>query len=294
MPNDTFYFTILRNPVSQMESSFSYYKGMDIFWKPKSLEEFLSNTSTYYNRSSTNSHYAKNFMAFDLGFNHNGWESAKNFKLICQAVDIMFDLVLISEYFDESLVLLKNALCWTFDDVLSIPLNSRSNKTKKSLSEEIQYKIQSWNQLDWHLYVYFNRTFWNQVEKFGRKRMEHEVKELRRRRAEITKFCFQGEVDPDKVKDKFLKPFQAGIAKILGYNLKPGLKEDKDFCQKLVTPELQYSKLLWKKIQMHSPPKGRESTGLGVNKHSNNLFSGLVKQERAYSYKNHSNSTIGS
>ncbi|KAM8953212.1 galactose-3-O-sulfotransferase 2-like [Pelodytes ibericus] len=248
MANDTFYFTILRNPISLMESSFSYYKNLDVFSNATSLEDFIDNTSKYYNGTSVSSNYAKNLMSFDLGFDHNGKESEKHFKLMRQAVETMFDLVLISEYFDQSLVLLKNALCWTFDDVLSFPLNSRSNSTKQATSKQTQEKIKNWNQLDWQLYVYFNRSFWNQVEKYGRERMELEVQELQGRRAEISQICLQDKVDPDSMQDKSLLPYQSGLARILGYNLKPNLKEaDQHLCQRMITPELQYSQLLWKK-----------------------------------------------
>ncbi|XP_063296994.1 galactose-3-O-sulfotransferase 2-like [Pelobates fuscus] len=249
MPSDTFYFTILRNPVSQMESYFSYYNSQSTFLGAKSLEDFFSNTSKYY--IGTKSSNAKNSMAFDLGFDNNGRESTKHFKLMCQAVDIMFDLVLLSDYFDESLVLLKNALCWTFEDILSIPLNRRSKHTKQALSKETQEKIKNWNQLDWNLYVYFNRSFWNKVDNFGRKRMENEVEELRTKRTEIAQLCLQGEVDPNQMQDKSLKPYQSGIARILGHNLMPGLKEsDSLLCQKLITPELQYTELLKNRAKM--------------------------------------------
>ncbi|XP_053315967.1 galactose-3-O-sulfotransferase 4-like [Spea bombifrons] len=244
MPSDTFYFTILRNPIYLMESSFSYYKSTSSFAKAKSLEDFLNNTTKYYSKSN----YAKNLMTFDLGFDHNGLESAKYFKLMQEAVEIIFDLVLITEYFDESLVLLKDALCWTYEDLLSFPLNSRSDITKKALPLETQERIKAWNQHDWKLYNYFNRTFWNRVEKFGIERMKREVEELRQQRAQLSKTCLQGKVEAKEIKDKSLKPFQYGMAKIIGYNLKPGLgMEQKILCQRLVTPELQYSDLLRKK-----------------------------------------------
>ncbi|XP_063297735.1 galactose-3-O-sulfotransferase 2-like [Pelobates fuscus] len=252
MPNDTFYFTILRNPVTQMESSFSYNKNQEAFQKFVSLEDFLNNTSKYYRSNMSSSYYAKNYIAFDLGFDNNGRESEKHYRLLCQTVEIMFDLVLIVEYFDESLVLLKNALCWTFDDVLSIPLNSRSNSSKHSLSEKDEEKIKNWSQLDWHMYVYFNKSFWDQVEKFGRKRMDHELEELQRKRSEMAQVCLQGEADPDNMTDKSLRPYQSGRARILGHNLKPGLKDaEKQFCQKLVTPEIQYTNLLKSKRTRH-------------------------------------------
>lgn len=42
------------------------------------------------------------------------------------------DLVLIMEYFDESLVLLKRELCWDLDDVVYFKLNQRSQEYKQT------------------------------------------------------------------------------------------------------------------------------------------------------------------
>ncbi|OCT81118.1 galactose-3-O-sulfotransferase 2 [Xenopus laevis] len=248
MPRDTFYFTILRNPISQMESSFSYYKSIGVFSKAKSLEDFLHNASKYYESKGLSRNYAKNLMMFDMGLNPDGISSNKNFQLNWRTVETIFDLVLITDYFDESLVLLKDALCWTLEDVLSFPLNTRSNSTKKNLSKETQDMIKSWNELDWQLYVYFNHSFWNRVDMYGREKMQREVEELRKLRAQISMTCLEGEVDPEKMQDKSLKPYQSGIARILGYNLKPALEQsNKLMCQRMVTPELQYTKLLVQK-----------------------------------------------
>ncbi|KAM4694600.1 galactose-3-O-sulfotransferase 2-like [Discoglossus pictus] len=250
MPKDTFYFTIMRNPVSLMESAFSYFKYSDAFSKAKDLEDFLNNNSTFYVPKRSTNNFAKNLVTFDLGFDHNGLDTVKHFQLAWRTVEATFDLVMITEYFDESLVLLKDALCWSLDDVLSIPLNIRNYTSKFSINQETQERIKNWNKMDWQLYVYFNNSFWNRVERFGRKRMQSEVEELRRKRAQLVESCFHHEflVEADKLHDKSLKPYQSGIAKILGYNLKPGLeKAEKLLCQRIVTPELQYHYLLHQK-----------------------------------------------
>ncbi|CAI9536102.1 unnamed protein product [Staurois parvus] len=244
MPNDTFYFTVLRNPISLMESSFSYYKDKGPFTKASNLEDFLNNTSTYYDVKMNNSHLAKNLITFDLGFNPNGVDTIKNVKTTLETVDQIFDLVLIMEYFDESLILLKDALCWSFDDVLSFPLNRRSNMTKKALTLETQEKVRRWNSLDWQLYIYFNNSFWKHVEKFGRERMQREVQILQMKRSENEKKCLQSEVVPSKIKGNLMMPHQSGIATILGYNLKPEIKTNRSLCQRLIIPEVQYSNLL--------------------------------------------------
>ncbi|NXY90075.1 G3ST2 sulfotransferase, partial [Alcedo cyanopectus] len=245
------YFSILRNPVQLMESSFVYYKGASAFSHVHSLEEFLSQPYLYYNPANRDSHYARNLMTFDFGFNPNGEVSAKRVQHMLEAIEASFDLLLISEYFDESMVLLKEMLCWDLDSVVSFPLNSRDSSTKSPLPDSIVEKIKNWNRLDWEIYTHFNRTFWERIDRdIGRERMQREVKVLQARRAELAKTCLQGmgSVAPKDIKDSSLRPLQHGNAKILGYNLKKGLdKETESMCRRLVTPELQYSSTLYKK-----------------------------------------------
>lgn len=55
-----------------------------------------------------------NSQAFDLGIDHDASEAHVD-KVIKQMDG--WELVLITEYMDESLVLLKRKMCWTLDDV---------------------------------------------------------------------------------------------------------------------------------------------------------------------------------
>uniref|UniRef100_A0A8C3RTX5 Galactose-3-O-sulfotransferase 2 n=1 Tax=Chelydra serpentina TaxID=8475 RepID=A0A8C3RTX5_CHESE len=251
MPSSTFYFSILRNPIHLMESSFTYYKGSSPFSRAQSLEEFLSQPVRFYNSSAPDSQYAKNLMAFDFGFNHNGNFSAKHMQLMLRYIEEAFDLLLLSEYFDESMVLLKEALCWDLDSIVSFPLNSREESTRSPLSESMAEKIKSWNRLDWAIYRHFNRTFWQRIDwNMGRERMQQEVRVLRERREQLAKTCLQGggSVGPRELRDKSLAPLQYGKATILGYNLKPGLDEVTGrLCQRMVMPELQYSRSLYRR-----------------------------------------------
>ncbi|XP_029472024.1 galactose-3-O-sulfotransferase 2-like [Rhinatrema bivittatum] len=251
MPDDSFYFSILRNPVHLMESSFSYFTEAQAFQKARTLDKFLDQPLQFYNASDEHSGLVKNLMTFDFGFNHNGNSSAKDAQLNIEAIENMFDLILIAEYFDESMILLKEALCWNLDDVVYFRLNSRSNRRRTPLSKNTIEKIKSWNKLDWELYIHFNRTFWERIDQtIGRERMQQEVKKLHKRREELARTCLQGEgmTDPQQIKDLLLAPYQHGRARILGYNLKPGLdKVTKEQCIRLIIPELQYSQLLYYK-----------------------------------------------
>ncbi|NXC34120.1 G3ST2 sulfotransferase, partial [Campylorhamphus procurvoides] len=256
VPSSAVYFSILRNPVQLMESSFVYYKGTSAFSHVRSLEEFLSDPYRYYNPTKGDRHYARNLMTFDFGFNPDGEVSPERVQLMLKAIESSFNFLLISEYFDESMVLLKEMLCWDLDSVVSFPLNTRDNSTKSPLKDSLVEKIKAWNRLDWEIYTHFNRTFWERLERdIGRERLEREVKALRARRAELARTCLQGtgSVAAKDIKDSSLRPLQYGSARILGYNLKQGLAGDTEHtCRRLVTPELQYSSALYKK---QFPPK---------------------------------------
>lgn len=255
MPEDTFYFSILRDPTAMMESLFVYYKAIPAFRLVKSLEEFLNQGARYYNASVPNNHYARNILTFDFGLNNtapeNETELDRRSSEVIAAVERDFSLILISEYFDESVILLQHALCWTLDDVLSFRLNSRSERSRRPLNPQTAERVKRWNSLDWRLYQHFNATFWKRVDStLGRTKLQQEVELLRERRRKLEQMCLRdgGAVDPAQVQDSSLKPFQYGAAVIQGYNLHPGLNnKTRQLCQKLITPELQYTSALYTK-----------------------------------------------
>ncbi|NXM85836.1 G3ST2 sulfotransferase, partial [Oenanthe oenanthe] len=258
VPSSAVYFSILRNPVQLMESSFVYYKGASAFSRVRSLEEFLRQPQRYYDPSRGDRHYARNLMTFDFGFNPDGDVSPERVQLMLRAIEASFDFLLISEYFDESMVLLKEMLCWDLDSVVSFPLNSRDSSTKSSLPAHSVERLKAWNRLDWEIYTHFNRSFWERIERhIGAARLRRELRALRARRAQLAGICLQGtgSVAPKDIKDSSLRPLQHGGARILGYNLKQGLDGELErTCRRLVTPELQYSSLLYKKQFPPQPP----------------------------------------
>ncbi|XP_068601838.1 galactose-3-O-sulfotransferase 2 [Brachionichthys hirsutus] len=253
MPEDSFYFSILRHPVAMMESIFIYYKSIQAFQTSHTLDNFLDNTSRRYNSSVINNHYAHNLMAFDFGFDNNVVAGTEDLEerasMTIAAIQRDFHVILISEYFDESMILLKHALCWSLEDMVSFKLNSRSRQTRQILLPNTAEKIKQWNALDWRIYVYFNTTFWHRVDRqVGKDQMKKEVSQLRGLRAQLASTCLKdGEaVDPSQIKDAVLKPFQYGAAVIQGYNLNTHLdRETKMKCQRFVIPELQYTDHLY-------------------------------------------------
>ncbi|KAM9841671.1 galactosylceramide sulfotransferase [Aulostomus maculatus] len=248
LPPDAVYVTILRNPVDLFESSFHYYhRAVPLTWRIKGqnkLAEFLNSPQTFYSPEAYNSFYLKNLLFFDFGFDNNMDADDPRVMTFIHDLSERFHLVLIAEHFEESLVLLKDILCWTMEDILYFKLNARRNSSVSQLSPELRAKTSQWNGADWKLYQHFNRTFWDRVEAFGRERMKREVAELRRRNAELKALCIEGgdAVEARNIQDRRFLPWQpVGEASILGYNLKKNIDAKfRTICEKMLTPEIQY------------------------------------------------------
>ncbi|XP_032713628.1 galactose-3-O-sulfotransferase 2 [Lontra canadensis] len=252
MPNDTFYFSIIRNPVFQLESAFTYYKDyVPAFRDPESLDAFLASPWTYYNQSvGLLNAFARNNMWFDLGFDNDARADDQGYVRARLAdVERQFQLVLIAEHFDESMVLLRRALRWRLDDVVAFRLNSRSARSVAPLTAAGRARAQRWCALDWQLYQHFNRSFWARAHaELGPRRLRSEVARLRARRRELRERCLQDGAakNQSQIADPQLRPFQSGQADILGYNLRQGLDEQTQrMCERMVTPELQYMARLY-------------------------------------------------
>ncbi|KAJ8034958.1 Galactosylceramide sulfotransferase [Holothuria leucospilota] len=71
-----------------------------------------------------------------------------------------FNIVLIVEHFDESLVLLKDllAFCWEIIDVAYFTVNARIENEVEELSQETKGNLTAWNEGDMMLYNHFNKT----------------------------------------------------------------------------------------------------------------------------------------
>ncbi|XP_031441276.1 galactose-3-O-sulfotransferase 4 isoform X2 [Clupea harengus] len=276
MPADTFYFSIVRDPVALAESSYAYYKAVaPAFKRAKGLGDFANDPRRYYDPRLRNNHYARNLLWFDFGLDHNANYTAGLAHRGEAEIRKSFNLILLSEYFDQSMVLLRHALCWPLDAVVSFSLNARQPKPADggswgskanlgaalALTDEQRLKLRDWNALDWHLYLAFNRTFWEEVDRFGRVRMEAEVILLRTRREVLARVCLRDggkPVEAGRIRDKTIRPFQSGLVKILGYELHPGLDNStRQACLRMIRPEIQYKDLLdAQQFPRAQPPPG--------------------------------------
>ncbi|NWW57293.1 G3ST4 sulfotransferase, partial [Ifrita kowaldi] len=177
MPNDSFYFSIVRDPGTLGASAFSYFRSASpAFRRSPSLDAFLASPSRFFRPGIFGNHYARNLQWFDFGLPDE--PPPGKIPEILENLERVFPLVLLAESFDESLVLLREALCWPPHSVDSFAHNSRDSPGKTS-PEQIR-RLRAWNSLDWALYSHLNRSFWRKAEEFGIARLRDEVARLRK------------------------------------------------------------------------------------------------------------------
>ncbi|XP_047495403.1 galactosylceramide sulfotransferase-like [Penaeus chinensis] len=101
----------------------------------------------------------------------------------------IFDLVMIAERFDESLVLLKHLMCWDTEDVVYVKAKIRNPSYRPKVSEAVKDRLRELNSQDVILYKFFSEVFEEKVKAFGEERMRMEVEDLRQTNARLLKDC---------------------------------------------------------------------------------------------------------
>ena len=249
MPNNTAYITILREPAAMFESMFTYFKKICQSFKnvPNgSLEAFMEDPQRYY-QPNERIMAARNLLTFDLGGDKDRPETDADYiHDFVAELESSFSLVMIAEYFDESLILLRHLLSWDLDDILYLKLNMRSEGSKQSLTPGLANKMRAWNYMDTMLYDHFNASLWRQLEALGPACVAEELRLMRQAQERLMQSCF-GDRMPQlssgkNIKNEKLRPWQPGNnIDIMGYDL-PG--NVSGFCLKLIMPEMQYNNIL--------------------------------------------------
>lgn len=225
------YFTILRDPVSNFESSFGFFKDYPFTsWldENRSLDDFINNAETLYNKSTPWYFRAKNYMSFDLGFDHEN-NSKEYIKYAISKMEEDFKFVMITDRYEESMILLKNMLCLDYEDILYLPLKVRTDDDRKKISLETAKKIKNWNRLDTAIYEYFSERFEQMTVEYGKDKLAREVEILKEKLKDVETRCVE---DYDS---QSLKPWIKRI------KLR---KPSGQMCQRLVWGEVKYADYL--------------------------------------------------
>ena len=245
--NGSKYITILRNPVEQFESVFSYMglgKVYNLGADPtQSIKQFLRKGIEFKDIHKTRSSVlARNPMMFDLGLDPQFYQNATAVKNYIAFLEKEFDLVMLMEYFEESVVLMKRLLCWELSDVLHIKTNERIDKEKVAFSENMRENIRRWNKADMLLYDHFNKTFWNRIKLEG-EGFYKDLAVFQQMKNEMEKTCYSGTTLQMAYIGKYVKSLA----------LNPNLSQaNREKCEKMTRKENSYLEYLRRKQSFKS------------------------------------------
>ena len=207
-PNDTVYIGIVREPFSQFLSAFVYYSYIYpnvvnrkvIEANPENpIEEFLYKTDVYLKGNPPNYIFLDNRMSVDFGFPlHNFQQSKSNESIISdfiKSLDKTIDFVLIVEYFDESLILLRRIMNWSTKDIIYIQNNVQKPNdnwlpfvNRKKYPPFVKSKFQNFARLDIRVYKHFLELFHRKLQEQPPD-FQYEVDAFRIIRKNVTELC---------------------------------------------------------------------------------------------------------
>jgi len=193
------YFTILRDPVDLFISLWDYLQ-LNKKYGGISLEEYaLSEKTGRYQDRIGNGGFGRNQMLWDFGLDEIHFENSTVIRSKIEEIESTFELVLLTEQFDESMVLLKDLLCWDYRDMTSLKLNAQKASSKSKISTEARENLKKWMWGDYMLYDHFNEKFQQEIDAFGADKMKHELEILKHANEEIQNQCVAKQVSNEEL-----------------------------------------------------------------------------------------------
>ena len=124
---NAFYFSIIRDPAVQFRSLWDYF-GLSKKHK-KTIEEYVL-------EELEQGRPGRNSMLHDFGLPRGAMNDRVKIEEKIKEIDKTFDLILLADkdYINDSIILLKYALCWEYKDMINFQLNSQNKQLVTSLS----------------------------------------------------------------------------------------------------------------------------------------------------------------
>eukprot|EP00058_Branchiostoma_floridae_P025273 XP_002610763.1 hypothetical protein BRAFLDRAFT_91549 [Branchiostoma floridae] len=132
----------------------------------------------------------RNCMVRDLGFPESLYENSTAIHDFVEGIERDFTLVMILQYFDQSLVLLKRKMCWSIRDILYDHRHrtKKAKATKPNITDDMKRTFLKHNEADAVLYQYFNDSLWKQIAQEGDD-FQAEVRHFQQVNIGATKYC---------------------------------------------------------------------------------------------------------
>lgn len=207
-PSDTQYITIIREPWSHFKSTFHYFrvdKITDIKAKDP-VVEFLKNRKKYDSLYKSHESYPYRYcipdgfsvtrnllshcLGMPLGFPKNRTDISNNEALVnkyIKKLDREFGLVMIMEYFDESMIFLKRLMRLSFKDIVYEIVNV-GNYSHDQYPKYIRDIHKMWSSMDYKLYDHFRKKMELEIRNGG-PAFQAEIKKFKAILQQVNRFC---------------------------------------------------------------------------------------------------------
>ncbi len=151
MPSDTMYFSSLRHPLEQLKSHL-HFVGKDDKTHGDPVLTFMKSKMA-------KSYKGALFFRIPEGYN----KSIESSYIYIKALRKQFHYVLITDHFDESLLMLKRHFCWDLKDIVYVPLKV-GDYHFGNYNETLLSKHREMFKTDYLLFNAYNKTLWNDIE----------------------------------------------------------------------------------------------------------------------------------
>ena len=237
-PN-SIYFTILRDPIDVFESLWTYFDcsshlKLILGWNV-SIDEFFNISHRIDPKLVTNQRFSLKHVLFH-SFGLHIYANQTMIESKIQEIEDKFDLVMIMEEFETSLILLKDLLNWTYDDLKCLQLNTRMKASKQFLSNATRSKMKVWLRDDYQLYNHFKKKLQDIKIQFGLDQLQNELSKYQVVQENLRSKC-PIEFVPKESLPKEDRPFGYGTQ---AYKMLNSNQE----CQQLGMQELKFISIL--------------------------------------------------
>ena len=127
-----------------------------------------------------------------LGLDPEDCENKDKIREFLQKISKEFNHMLISEFPDESLIVMRRKLCWEISDIICLPLNVKNYSYNDEQNNDDMWgnKIIRWSHVDFKLHSKFNETLWREISGYGPS-LWKELDFFKAQTRRIYKFCSQ-------------------------------------------------------------------------------------------------------
>ncbi|KAL4234756.1 galactosylceramide sulfotransferase [Mactra antiquata] len=191
LPTDTKYIGLVRDPITRLESAIRYFQ----LFSNRNLSEYANDPLRFEKGPHSMSN---NRMAFEFGYpltlfpnSHDQPNDLEN--AINDYTDDLFDqfdLIMINERMDESLVLMRRILNWQIKDILYMKKLVSKQETRRFSEIDIQ-NLKPFLYLDFKLYQRSLDVFNTMVDALGQD-FQDEVAIFKNYKDQVIKFCKSG------------------------------------------------------------------------------------------------------